>query len=527
MRVLTLLLLLLLSGVALPPAAEACTSIIVGKKASSDGSVFIARNVDSPAYANITNSLWWHEPRKGPFLFRSNENGFQTELPGDAPGYAAWPENGVDPSTGENPSFEEVGVNSFGVAVSSTETIESSEAALAFDPLNNATGITEDDVASIILPLPTATSARQAAAALGEAIEEYGSAEGFGILFSDTDMNAWYLENAVGHRWLAQRVPDDKFFVSANQGRFQEVDFTDTENVMSSPGLAEFAAESGLWDPANGTFNFFKAYMEDGWRDPLANYIRVCILTQLYTGMDNATCMGLMPSNLPVFQTPARPLSLADVKEGMRNYFQGSEHDPYTNQNPQEQWRPIFVLRASHSHVVQTREGLPDGLSVIQHVALGPAALTPFVPVYKGLKPEDYPPELTQFGPDIDAQSLFWKARRVQALVMQDFPVLAPGVEAAIAAFEQDVEEVQQPAFEEAYKAAIEAKDEKKADKLVAEFTANVAARACALLDEQLQEATKALGMNSVPDDTLLSAMIEDATATYGLHGPTQETQGI
>ena len=45
MRVLTLLLLLLLlSGVALPPAAEACTSIIVGKKASSDGSVFIARN---------------------------------------------------------------------------------------------------------------------------------------------------------------------------------------------------------------------------------------------------------------------------------------------------------------------------------------------------------------------------------------------------------------------------------------------------------------------------------------------------
>lgn len=48
--------------------------------------------VDSPAYANITNSLWWHEPRKGPFLFRSNENGFQAELPGDAPGYAAWPE---------------------------------------------------------------------------------------------------------------------------------------------------------------------------------------------------------------------------------------------------------------------------------------------------------------------------------------------------------------------------------------------------------------------------------------------------
>lgn len=131
----------------------------------------------------------------------------------------------------------------------------------------------------------------------------------------------------------------------------------------------------------------------------------------------------------------------------------------YTNQNPQEQWRPIFVLRTGHAHVVQvsgggtsavccvhgcrgtarcnqpvgallvppvgsvasessacgsllrlnemlrqhhqvagsallrhecpacpsnqTREGVPDGLSVIQHVALGPPALTPFVPVYR------------------------------------------------------------------------------------------------------------------------------------------------
>ena len=44
--------------------------------------------------------------------------------------------------------------------------------------------------------------------------------------------------------------------------------------------------------------------------------------------MDNATCMGLMPSSLPVFQTPSRPLSLTDVKEGLRNYYQGSVHDP-------------------------------------------------------------------------------------------------------------------------------------------------------------------------------------------------------
>ena len=48
---------------------------------------------------------------------------------------------GVDATDGSSISYEEVGVNDFGVAISSTETIESSEAALAFDPLNNGTGV--------------------------------------------------------------------------------------------------------------------------------------------------------------------------------------------------------------------------------------------------------------------------------------------------------------------------------------------------------------------------------------------------
>lgn len=32
-----------------------------------------------------------------------------------------------------------------------------------------------------------------------------------------------YLETASGHHWMAQRLPNDTFFISANQGRFQEV----------------------------------------------------------------------------------------------------------------------------------------------------------------------------------------------------------------------------------------------------------------------------------------------------------------
>lgn len=73
-----------------------------------------------------------------------------------------------------------------------------------------------------------------------------------------------YLETAAGHQWLAQRIPDGSFFVSANQGRFQTVDLNDTQNVLASPGLLDFALENGLWDPDSGEpFNFAKAFHED------------------------------------------------------------------------------------------------------------------------------------------------------------------------------------------------------------------------------------------------------------------------
>lgn len=65
-----------------------------------------------------------------------------------------------------------------------------------------------------------ASSAREAAQLLGSLVERLGAGEGFGVLLADPQ-EAWYLETASGHHWAAQRVPDDAFFVSANQVRFQ------------------------------------------------------------------------------------------------------------------------------------------------------------------------------------------------------------------------------------------------------------------------------------------------------------------
>lgn len=83
------------------------------------------------------------------------------------------------------------------------------------------------------------------------------------------------------------------------------------------------------------------------------------------------------------------------------------------------------------------------------------------------------------------------------------------------------------PAMERAYTAAMEAGDSDKAARLLAKFTADAVGRAQDMLDAQLQAAARALGMDAVPDDDELSALIEEATAAYGLHGPHLETQGI
>lgn len=313
----------LLLAIAASGPALACTTILAGKKATSDGSMYLARTVDYIAPA-VTNNLVHHPARDGPARFASNWNSFAIELPGPGLSYLAAPSTLTQSLGGQGLSLEEIGVNSAGVVVSATETITASAAALAADPLNKDAGINEDAIASVLLPHPRATSARatvqvacgggpagsscghdSSAAArcrsvcivpalqtptgllntrthslnamqlLGELIARHGSSEGFGVLVADAS-ESWYLENAAGHHWLAQRLPDGSFFASANQHRFQEVDLkaanTDGSAVLASEGLQEFAVAAGLWaGDADATFNFFKAFASDTPVDASAN----------------------------------------------------------------------------------------------------------------------------------------------------------------------------------------------------------------------------------------------------------------
>ena len=163
------LALLLLAG-----AARACTTIMAGAKASADGSLYLARTVDYTV-GDLTNNLKWTPAREAPAVFASNSNYLEATLPAPGLAYLAAPcinaggyhnRGRAAPASG-SASLEEVGVNSAGVVVSATETITARAAALAADPLVADTGLTEDALASLLLPHPEATTARATVQARG------------------------------------------------------------------------------------------------------------------------------------------------------------------------------------------------------------------------------------------------------------------------------------------------------------------------------------------------------------------------
>ena len=490
--------------------AYSCTTIVVGKQATVDGSIIIARNEDTDG-ANDPQNMARIPPRKAASLFvsnsiqNSNNNRFKWDMPPNALGYLAFPnwQSVGKPSL----SFEETGINDYGVAISATETIFNNAAALKADPYLETTGVTEDAVTSVVLPY--ATSAKEGVRLLGRVIEQAGAGEGFGVAFSDRN-EAWYLETGSGHHWLAMRIPDNSFFISSNQGRLQQADLGDPMNAMASPGLIDFAIKNGLYDPKLGEFNFFKCCISNTEHDKTYNYPRVKTLLHQLGGVTYEPDDGLYP----VFVEPANKLSVADVIKALRNHYAGTAHDPYQQQNPTEPYRPVSVLRASLSHVTQTRPNLPDDIATVQYIALGLTELAAYIPFYRGLV--EIPRSYQGATGSLDNRTTFWKYRKLQTLVMQDYPRLAAGVHEAITNFEKSVKALQ-IAMESEYLSVVR-KDGVAARALIQTFTDSILSDQDAMLADLTARLSRDLGLQNLTDQQM-EQLIKDTEKRYHFHG--------
>ena len=163
----------------------ACTTILVGKNASYDGSTMIARNDDSGS-GHFTAKKWTVvHPEDLPATYKSVISHVEIPMPAGAMRFTAMP-NAVE---GKG-IWAAAGINAANVGMTATETITSNPRVLGADPLVQS-GIGEEDI--VYLVLPYIHNAREGVQRLGSLLETYGTYEMNGIAFQDVD-EIWWLE---------------------------------------------------------------------------------------------------------------------------------------------------------------------------------------------------------------------------------------------------------------------------------------------------------------------------------------------
>ena len=237
----------------------ACTTILVGKNASYDGSTIVARNEDSPNGQFEPKKMQVVHPEDQPKTYTSVLSHVTFELPDNPMRYSSVP----DALSGHG-IWAAAGFNTANVGMSATETITSNERVLGADPLVEYVpakgvegeegyvpaipgGLGEEDFVTVVLPY--VRTAREGVQRLGALLEQYGTYEMNGIAFSDED-EIWWLETIGGHHWIAKRVPDDAYVTMPNQLGIDYFDLLDAEGEqvehMASPDLRQWMAENHL-----------------------------------------------------------------------------------------------------------------------------------------------------------------------------------------------------------------------------------------------------------------------------------------
>ena len=410
-----------------------CTTIIIGQEQTADGSMIVARSEDWDAM-EAKNYEIFEGTDNGPREFVAEDSPFRCELPEKALGYSALSPYNLHGHWGS------AGFNTAGVGMSATESIFSSDEVLKHDPLVE-NGVAENSVFNITLPY--VHTAREGVERLGMLIEKYGIAEGFGIGFVDSK-EIWYLETACGHRWLACRMPKDQYFVTGNQSRFRTYDPNDKENYLASADLIEFAEKHGLYNPAQGAFDFHEAYARDIKLDTTYNYPRVWGLQQFFSPEIKN---DVTKNTFPVFAKAAHKVTLTELRTAFRFHYDNTEHDPYLNSNPKEPYRPVSIFRTTQTHLLQVRPELPQAIGCVNYVAMGMADLGVFLPLYQGIT--SYPEAYTKGNGESSNDSAYWKFRKIMVLGMTNYNKYAPVIKEAYAKFEAETDQRQREMEEE------------------------------------------------------------------------------
>jgi dipeptidase len=336
-RVLSILALLAFSGIfglgagwkaASSPASTAswpaefdgCTSIQVGRLASTDGSVMTAHTCDGNyrQWVNIVPHGKYSEGARNKIY----SGRMHTETPADVRGVLV---KGEIPQVAETYAFFNTAytaMNEAGLAIGETTIGGRRE-------LYNPEGMFMiEEIERIILE--RCSTAREAVKLAGQLIKEYGYGD-FGECITIADAKeVWQFEVfgegplQVGGVWAAVRIPDDHVGISANIPRISELDLKNPDRYMASENVYAVAEDLGFYDPKKGEpFKFWKAY-SGGRPYSMREFF---VLSTVAPSLK----LNMQMDELPFSVKAEKKLSVSDVLALYRQTYAGTEYDAGKN----------------------------------------------------------------------------------------------------------------------------------------------------------------------------------------------------
>ena len=441
----------LASALLLVAGADAwcCTNILVGKKASADGSVLCTYNCDTFGYTGwLTQSKAGRHAPGEKIAIRNFWH------PGEIKGYVGQVEYTYNVIGYMNEHQLTILETTFG----GREELVNPEGMLGYDNVMQ-------------LALQRCRTAREAIVEMGRLMDEYGYCDS-GETFSVCDPEeAWIMEvvgkgpGRKGAVWVALRIPDDAICAHANQSRIRKIPFKDRENCIYAKDVVSFAREKGYFSGKDADFSFREAYCPFDFAEMRLCEPRVWSIFRHHT--DPAYMDRFLPylngqfdvcDELPLWIKPEHPVTLQEVMADMRDHFEGTPLDmtkdvmagpwsspirprakSFTSEGKKYfRERPVSTQQAGFAVVAQMRSWLPDAVGGVYYFNCDDPGMVAYVPVYCGVTeiPEAFAARHNQNG-IFDEKGAFWLCNWVSNMVYPRYSALMPDLLAAREELEQ------------------------------------------------------------------------------------------
>lgn len=420
--------------------AFACSNLIVGKKASVDGSVMVSYNADD--YGMFGHLC--HYPAG------THPKGTMRQI-------YDWDSGVYHGEIEEAPvTYNVIGnINEFQLSIGETTYGGREE-------MVDSTGIL--DYGSLIyVTLQRAKTAREAISVMTSLVEKYGY-NSEGETFSICDPNeAWIMEmqgtgsGSKGVVWVAMRIPDDAICAHANQSRIGKFNMKDKKNVLYSKNVISYARKMGWFNGKDSEFSWKNTYAFPDFSGRRFCDARVWSFFNHYADdfdryLPWALGKDKDAEDMPLWIVPNRKLSVADVENGMRDHYEGTalaldttsigggiyempyRPTPLTFTVDGKQYfneRSISTQQTAFTFVSQLRSWLPREIGGVLWFGNDDANMVAYTPVYCGntVQPACYNTK----GADavtFSSDNAFWLCNMVSNMVYPRYSQLFPELKA-------------------------------------------------------------------------------------------------